>query len=284
MELKSAVAVVTGSGRGIGRAIAKEYASHGAKVALVSRTAAQLDIVADEITQSGGTALAIPADVTDKHALQAMADRVERELGPIDILVSNAGSYAAIGPVSEVSPEAWLTDITVNVYGVFLCSHVILPKMLQRRRGYIINFIGGGTASPIKYGSAYGSSKAAVMRFTETMALELEDSGVKVFAMSPGLVRTALVEYQIVSEEGRRWTADRLNSMFDEGRDVPPDLAAKMATELVSGKLDKLAGRAVRADSDDAGELAEQADDIVKNDLRVLRMVGYPPSKDTSKR
>lgn len=276
MELKSAVAVVTGAGRGIGRAIAQEYASRGAKVALISRTASQLDVVAKEIAQTGGTALALPTDVTNKDAVQRMADRVEQELGPIDILVNNAGSYRAIGPVSEVSSDAWLTDIMVNLYGVFLCSNVVLPRMLPRKRGYVINIIGGGTASPLKYGSAYGSSKAAVMRLTETMALELEGTGVKVFAMSPGLVRTALVEYQIGSKEGQRWLAERLNAMFDEGRGVPPTIAAKMAAELVSGKLDKLAGRAVRADRDDAAALAEQADEIVQKDLRVLRMVGYP--------
>ncbi len=278
MELKSAVAVVTGSGRGIGRAIAREFASGGAKVALVSRTASQLDVVAEEITRDGGTAIALPADVTDEEAVRRMADRVEKELGPIDILVNNAGSYKAIGPVSEVSPDAWLTDITVNEYGVFLCSHVILPRMLARKQGYVINLIGGGTASPIKYGSAYGSSKAAVMRFTETVAMELEGTGVKVFAMSPGLVRTALVEYQIESKEGQKWAAKRLNEMFDEGRGVPPTVAAKMAAAIVSGKLDKLVGRGIRADSDDTAALAAQADGIVKNNLRVLRMTGYPPS------
>ena len=168
MELKSAVAIVTGAGRGIGRAIALEFASHGAKVAVVSRNAAQLDEVAGEIAKAGGTALALPADVTNKDAVQRMADTAETELGPIDILVNNAGSYRAMGPVYECPPDAWLNDITVNQYGVFLCSHVVLPKMLPRKQGYVINIIGGGTATPIKYGSAYGSSKAAVMRFTET--------------------------------------------------------------------------------------------------------------------
>jgi NAD(P)-dependent dehydrogenase (short-subunit alcohol dehydrogenase family) len=276
MELKSAVAIVTGAGRGIGRAIAQEYASHGAKMALVSRTASQLDAVAREITGAGGTALALPTDVTDEESVLRTVERVESEMGPIDILVNNAGSYQAIGPVQECSPEAWLTDITVNLYGVFLCSHVVLPRMLPRKQGYVINIIGGGTASPLKYGSAYGSSKAAVMRLTETMALELDGTGIKVFAMSPGLVRTALVEYQIGSAEGQRWLGDRLSSMFDEGRGVPPTVAAKMALEIVSGKLDKLVGRAVRADRDNAEQLAQQADEIVENDLRVLRMIGYP--------
>jgi len=245
-------------------------------VALVSRTASQLEKVAEEITGAGGMALALPTDVTDKDSVVRMVEQVERELGSIDILVNNAGSYQAIGPVQEVSSDAWLTDISVNLYGVFLCSNVVLPLMLPRKKSYVINIIGGGTASPIKYGSAYGSSKAAVMRLTETMAMELEGTGVKVFALSPGLVRTALVDYQIDSPEGQHWLADRLNAMFDEGRGVPPTIAARMSVEIVGGKLDKLVGRAIRADRDDAGELAREGDGIVENDLRVLRMVGYP--------
>jgi NAD(P)-dependent dehydrogenase (short-subunit alcohol dehydrogenase family) len=276
MDLKSSVAVVTGAGRGIGRAIAQEYASHGAKVALVSRTASQLNEVVKEIGKAGGTALAIPTDVTNTDAVKRMADKVERELGPIDILMNNAGSYQGIGPVYEAPPDKWLADITVNLYGVFLCSNIVLPRMLPRKQGYVINIIGGGTAGPLLYGSSYGSSKAAVMRLTETMALELKDTGIKVFALSPGLVRTELVEHQISSPAGQKWLAKRLSAMFDEGRGVPPTIAAKMAVALVSGKLDKLAGRAIRADRDSVEQLVKLADEIVEKDQRVLRMIAYP--------
>ena len=276
MELDSAVAIVTGAGRGIGRAIAREYASHGAKVALASRTASQLDAVAREISGEGGAALAVPTDVTDRESVARLVNRAESELGDVDILVNCAGSYGAIGPVYECSADAWLRDITINLYGVFLCSHVLLPRMLARDRGYVINLIGGGTASPLAYGSAYGSSKAAVMRLTETMALELAETGVKVFAMSPGLVRTAMVASLVESSGGQRWAAESVNAMFDEGRDVPPTFAAAMAVQLVSGKLDGLAGRAVRADRDDAEELERTTGEIVENDERVLRMVSYP--------
>ena len=276
MGLDSAVAIVTGAGRGIGRAIAREYASHGAKVALASRTVAQLEAVAREISHEGGTAVAVPTDVTDHKSVTRLVDRAESELGDVDILVNCAGSYGAIGPVQECSAEAWLRDITINLYGVFLCSHVVLPRMVLRDRGYVINLIGGGTASPLAYGSAYGSSKAAVMRLTETMAVELAETGVKVFAMSPGLVRTAMVANLVESPAGQRWAAESMNAMFDAGRDVPPTFAAAMAVQLVSGKLDGLAGRAVRADRHDAEELERRTGEIVENDERVLRMVSYP--------
>jgi len=276
MELGSAVAVVTGAGRGIGRAIALEYASHGAKVAVASRTAAQVHGVAGEIADAGGTALGIPTDVTDEASVSGMVDRVEDELGPIDILFNCAGAQNAIGPVQDCAPRDWLSDITVNLYGVFLCSHMVLPRMLERNRGYVINMIGGGTTSPVAHASAYGSSKAAVMRFTETMAEELAGTEVRVFAMSPGLVRTEMVRHIVESPAGQRWYAERVNAMLDQGMDVPPTFAAEMAVQLVSGRLDALVGRAVRADRDTAAELAQRADQIVANDERVLRMIAYP--------
>ncbi len=274
MELKSAVAIVTGAGRGIGRAIAQEYGKRGAKVALASRTATQIEAVAREIRDAGGSAIAVPTDVSDPAAVDRLVARAEKELGPIDILVNNAGAYQAIGPVSEVPPERWLSDIKTNLYGPMLCAQAALKRMLPRKRGYVLNVIGGGVQGPIPNGSGYACSKAALMRLTECIAAEVAGTGVKVFAMSPGLVRTQLVDYQINSPEGQRYLAQRLNAMFDEGRGVPPTLAAKLACELVSGRFDKLVGRALRA-QDDLEAALRMTDEIIAKDLRVLRMVGY---------
>jgi len=276
MELKSAVAIVTGAGRGIGRSIALEYASHGAKVALVSRTASQLEAVANEINYASGTALVLPLDITDKDAVRDMVARVEQELGPVDILINNAGSHSANRPVAEVSPDLWLTDIVVNLYGPFLCAQAVLRHMLPRKRGYIINMIGGGVTSAFPYATAYGSSKAALMRLTEAMMIELEDTGIKVFALSPGLVRTMMVEHLLTSDEGKEWHSQRLVPAIEKGDDVPPTVAARAAVGLVSGRLDKLAGRAIMANRDDLEQLAQQVDAIVERDLRVLRLTGYP--------
>ena len=276
MELKSAVAIVTGAGRGIGRSIALEYASHGAKVALVSRTASQLEAVANEINYASGTALVLPLDVTDKDAVRDMVARVEKELGPVDILINNAGSHSANRPVAEVSPDLWLTDIVVNLYGPFLCAQAVLRHMLPRKRGYIINMIGGGVTSAFPYATAYGSSKAALMRLTEAMMIELDDTGIKVFALSPGLVRTMMVEHLLTSDEGKEWHSQRLVPAIEKGDDVPPTVAARAAVGLVSGRLDKLAGRAIMANRDDLEQLAQQVDAIVERDLRVLRLTGYP--------
>jgi NAD(P)-dependent dehydrogenase (short-subunit alcohol dehydrogenase family) len=273
MRLENQVAIVTGAGRGIGRAIAQRYAEEGAKVALVARTDSQLEEVTAEIRSEGGTALAVPADVTDHCAVRAMARQVEVELGPVDLLVNNAASFYCIGPSWEVEPEKWWTDVTINVLGVFLCCREIVPGMVARRKGRVINLIGGGVDAPLPYGSGYGISKAAVMRFTETLAAELREFGVTVFALRPGLVRTALTEYQMQSEEGQRWFS-HLTQRFRDENDVPPTLAAGLAVELASGRFDALTGRYLRVEDDrgsDLDQVEARIPTILEKDLHTLR-------------
>lgn len=270
-ELAGQVAVVTGAGRGIGRAIAGACSDAGARVALVARSEEQLQAAAAEIREAGGTALPVTADVTERTSVEEMVRTVEAELGPVDLLVNNAGSFYALGPVWEVDPEKWWRDVTINLNGLFLCCHAVLPGMLQRGRGRILNMIGGGTGNPFPHGSGYASSKAAVMRLTECLAEELRqaEAAVAVFAMGPGLVRTALTEYQLESPEGKQWMS-RIERMFDEGRDVPPERAAQLAVALASGRFDRLAGRCFGI-GDNLEELLERQDEIIRKDQKTLR-------------
>lgn len=270
MRLQNQVAIVTGAGRGIGSFIAKAFSREGARVALVSRTASQLKQIHSEISGSGGEAVMLPADVTDAAQVGSMVETVERDLGPIDILMNNAGSFAAVGPAFKVDPDAWWRDVTINLYGVFLCCRTVLQVMIDRKKGRIINMIGGGTATPFPYGSGYGSSKAAVMRFTECLAQEVQEYGIPIFAMSPGLVRTAMTEYQLTTEEGKRWLP-RIQKMFDEKKDVPPTLAAELAVALASGDFDDLTGRAFSV-RDDLEQILQQKNDIIQNDRKTLRL------------
>ncbi len=273
MKLKNQVAIVTGASQGIGRAIAQRCAEEGAKVALVARTASKLEEVAAEIRDGGGAALAIPADVTDRAAVKAMARQAEAELGPVDLLVNNAGAFYAIGPTWEVDPETWWSDVTINLLGVFLCCREVVPGMVARGKGRVINLIGGGTDAPLPYGSAYAASKAAVMRLTDNLAVELKEHGVFVFALRPGFVRTEMSVYQL-SEEGRRWlpnTAQR----FEEKKNVPPTMAGDLAVEFASGRFDALTGRYIRVKDykgDDLDEVEAQIPEILEKDLRTLRM------------
>jgi len=270
-DLTGQTAVVTGAGRGIGREIARHLAAAGARVALAARSADQLEAAAEEIRGAGGQALPMTADVTDVDEVAALVERVEDELGAVDLLVNNAGSFYVLGPLWKADPERWWTDVTINLRGPFLGCRAVLPGMIRRGRGRIINLIGGGTGTPFAYGSGYGSSKAAVMRLTECVAEELRSAGspVAVFALGPGLVRTTLTEYQLHSPEGKQWMP-RIEKLFAEGRDVPPTRAAALAVELAGGRFDRLAGRTFSV-GDDLEELLARQDEIIRKDQKTLR-------------
>jgi NAD(P)-dependent dehydrogenase (short-subunit alcohol dehydrogenase family) len=241
----------------------------------VSRSENQLRETARLIGDAGGTALVAPADVTDRSAVEAMVRRTEDSLGPVDVLLNNAGSFNTIGPVYEIDADSWWNDITINLLGPFLCSKAVLPGMMARDArpgGRIINMIGGGTGTAFPNGSAYGSSKAALMRFTESLDKEVFDKGIVVIAMGPGLVRTAMTELQLNTEAGKRWMSV-IKDAFEAKVDVPPTLAAELAVQIASGRCDALHGRALQA-TENLDETLAATERIIEEDLKTLRMRG----------
>lgn len=274
-ELTNQVAIVTGASRGIGRAIALHLAAKGMRLALTARSEEALNELVAEIKTAGGSAIALPMDITDPEAVQQLIHDTEDQLGPIDLLVNNAGLFSAIGPLWETDPENWWKDVTVNLRGVQLSCAAVLPGMMKRKAGRIINFGGAGVTGPFPFGSAYAVSKAAVTRLTENLALELEQVGspVKVIAMSPGFVRTAMTEQFEQSDAGKKWM-DYMAQRFREGLDVPPERAAELVEAIALGTFDALAGRYFHA-SGDAGkfeEIAADAEGIEMRGERLLRL------------
>ncbi len=265
------VALITGSGRGIGRAMAEHLAAAGAAVGLMARTAAQLEEVAAGIAARGGQALALPADITDPGAVRQALARAESELGPVDVLVNNAGSFDCIGPVAEIDVETWWRDCEINLRGPLLTCHAALPAMIERGSGLIINVIGGGTGNPFPYGSGYASSKAALMRLTECLAGETREQGIGVFALGPGFVRTTMTEYQATSEAGLKWIPSSAEGIA-KGQTVPPDRAAELVVALAAKRREMapLSGRLVSV-GDDLGEVIAQAETIIAENRRTLR-------------
>ncbi|MGA2496041.1 MAG: SDR family NAD(P)-dependent oxidoreductase [Roseiarcus sp.] len=276
MKLVGNVAVVTGAGRGIGRAIAEAQAEDGAKVALLSRTAAEIEAVAAAIVAKGGVARAYTVDVVDRSAVDNAFTAIERELGPVSLLTNNAGAFRGIGPIWTVDPETWWRDVETNIRGAFHCCRAALPGMIARGRGRIINLAGGGAATSFPNGSGYATSKAGLLRFTECVNDTLAGAGVLAFAMDPGLVRTAMTEYQLNSEAGRAYL-DAIPKLFAAGVDVPPTLAAHLSVEIGSGRFDKLAGRMLMAARGDLDLDEAAVDAMVAGDLRSLRVSGLPP-------
>lgn len=244
------VALVTGGGRGIGASIARELADAGMRVAVTARTADQVEQVAAEI---GG--LALVGDVARQEDVDGWVDRVEAELGPIDLLVANAGIGVQEERAWELEPDEWWRVLEVNVLGPYLCCRSVIPGMLERGGGRIVLTGSGAAYLPGSSNSAYGASKAALWRFGETLAGQLRESGIPVFVFSPGLVRTEMTDR---FGDDMPWT--------------PPELAPRLVRVLASGRADALAGRYLHAEHDDVEDLIERADEIVEKDLNAIRL------------
>jgi NAD(P)-dependent dehydrogenase (short-subunit alcohol dehydrogenase family) len=268
-ELSGRVAVVTGGGRGIGRAIAQALGAAGAAVAVVARTGREVKGIAAEIERTSGYAVAIAADVTSEPEVNSAMSRIERELGPIDVLVNNAGSCNALGPVWEVDTEAWWRDVEVNLRGTFLCTRAVLPGMLDRGDGRIVNVSSYAAIRPDPYRSAYASAKLAVLRFTDTLAAEIGDRGVLIFAMAPGTVQTVMTDRLAAVAAKHDWPVDWPTASTTKW--CPPDRAGDLAVFLASGRGDPLTGRFLHV-LDDVPKLAEEADTIRRRDLYVMRL------------
>lgn len=270
MKLEGQAGIVTGGGRGIGRAIARALAAEGMAIAVAARSQDQLAETVSLISAAGGRAVPVQADVTDRDAVEGLVERCLAEFGQIDLLLNNAGSFRGIGPVWEVDPSTWWTDVSTNLLGAFLSCRSVLPHMIARGRGKIINMAGGGSVSPLPYGSSYGCSKAAILRFTDTLAKEVESHGIEVYAMSPGLVRTAMTEYNMGSAAGKKWYG-HLAGRFAQGLDVPPSEACRVAVFLATLPNGDLSGRLFRI-TDDLEWLTQNTADVLARDINVLRL------------
>lgn len=192
--LAKQVAVVTGGARGFGRAIAETLASLGANVVVASRNAPELDEVALAIKKSGGKALAHTADVADEGQVQDLILATERWLGPPTILVNNAGVLDPVGPLAMTDGVSWLKNIAINVGGTYLMTRAVLPGMLDRDYGRIVNISSGAADRASAGWSAYCAAKAAVDQLTRVLALEMEGTGVSVAAFHPGYMETEMME------------------------------------------------------------------------------------------
>lgn len=276
MKLANHISVVTGAGRGIGREIALTHAREGAKVALLARTGKEIETVAAEIGAAGGTARAYAVDIVDLAAVERTFAAIEKDLGPVTLVTNNAGSFSAIGPIWDVDPASWWRDVETNVRGTFNCCRAALAGMRQRGRGRIINLTGGGTGNSFPNGSGYGTSKAGILRLTECVNDTLDGSGILVFAMDPGLVRTSMTQYQLDSAAGQKYLPD-IERLFERGINVPPTRAAELSVEIGRGRFDKMAGRMLMAARGDINLSEAAVSEIVADDLRSLRINGMPP-------
>jgi 3-oxoacyl-[acyl-carrier protein] reductase len=204
MQLEGKTALVTGAGRGIGRGIALAFAREGARIAAVARTAAELDETVHLVCEAGGAAAAFACDVTDPVAVRHTVQEAAARLGPIDILVNNAG-VAVFKPFHELTEEDWRKTIDVNLNGVFHTVQAVLPEMMARKQGRIINISSVAGLKPLLHQSAYCASKHALNGLTLVLAMELREYGIGVHAICPGGVDTRLSREAMPHRDKADW-------------------------------------------------------------------------------
>jgi 3-oxoacyl-[acyl-carrier protein] reductase len=273
MKLKDRVAIVTGSGRGIGRAIALAMAEQGADVVVAARTLAELEATAARIRSLGRRALIVQADVSAKQEVKAMVNGALGEFGRIDILVNNAGVQPPIGPLWENDPDEWLRTILINLGGVFLCCQAVIPVMIRQGGGKIINLSGGGATSPRPFFSAYAASKAAIVRLTETLAEEVKQHNIQVNAIAPGVVTTRMTEQVLAAGPAAGEEMLARSRRQKETGGVPPERAAALALFLASDESDGLTGRLISSVWDDWRSLPSRLEKVMATELYTLRRI-----------
>jgi NAD(P)-dependent dehydrogenase (short-subunit alcohol dehydrogenase family) len=268
-RLDGQVALVTGGGRGIGLAIGEALGSAGASVALAARSEGELAEAVGAVEARGGVAQGWALDVTDLEAVVRVAAEVEAAFGPVTLLVNNAGTAQAPGPLWEADPGDWWRDLEVHVRGAFNCCRAVLPGMVGRRRGRVVNIGSMVGARDEPYVSAYACAKAAYFRLTGTLAAETAGHGVVVLCVSPGLVGTRMVEESLLGEAGRRWRP-QITAIPPEEY-TPPERVGELLARVAAGDADPLSGRFLHAE-DDLDELLADAGRVVAEDLLTLRL------------
>ena len=247
MRLKDKTAVVTGGGRGIGKAIALAFAREGARVAVVARTKSEIDGVIAEITSSGQWAVGIPADLGRREAIQPLIDRIFSYFPAVDVLVNNAAVASGQNPktVVEFDDAFWDLSLFVNLTVPYLLMKAFLPKMIQRGWGRIINVSSSAGKKGFEYASAYCASKHGLLGLTRAAALELARKGVTVNAICPGPIRTAMLMRRLEFESKEKGipVSEIEKTKNPMQRLIEPEEVAALAVYLASEEAKGMTGQ-----------------------------------------
>ena len=247
-KLSNRVALVTGAGRGIGRAIAIAFGAEGARVALAARTRNELDEVEAAVRSAGGESVSIESDLSDPAVPDQLASEVAERFGPVEVLVNNAGvgGGTKFRPVSEFDDDHWHLTLAVNLTAPYLLTKAVLPSMLERGWGRVITVASINSKRASYHGCAYAASKHGVLGFMRSLALEVAPSGITANCICPGPVETAMLAKRIEYDSHRlgRSREDYVRQMTPMGQILVPDDIAPMAVYLASDDARMITGQA----------------------------------------
>lgn len=248
--LKDQGVLITGAGRGIGKRLAIGFAQAGARIGLLARSKAELDLADLEIEHAGGVAQRMRADVRDYEQLCAAVERMRVHFGGIQVLICAAAIQGPIGPLVEAAPKAWAETIEVNLLGVMHACRAVLPGMVEQRSGKIIVLSGGGAASPRPNFSAYAASKAAIVRFVESVAEEVRDHNIQANCMAPGGTYTHMTDEILRAGDTAGWkdAEDARQVRLTGG--VSPEKQLALAMFLASERSNHISGKLIHVNDD----------------------------------
>lgn len=274
-KLNDLCAIITGGTQGLGRAIVEEFLLNGARVAFCGRSANSVSKTAEDLNGLfPGKVRGFVCNVGHDGDVASFAEAAQQWLGGVEVLVNNAGVLGPLGPATDVSWEEWQETLNINLLGTVRMCRAIVPTMQSAGRGKIINLSGGGATNGRPRFSAYATSKAAVVRFTETLAMELADSGIEVNAIAPGLLKTRMMEqlFQAGAELAGEKDIKDARRCSDTGG-TPLDLGASLCVFLASSASDGITGKLISAQWDPWESLHEHLEDLQRSDVYTLRRI-----------
>jgi NAD(P)-dependent dehydrogenase (short-subunit alcohol dehydrogenase family) len=243
--------LITGAGRGIGKRLALGFAEAGARVGLLARSQAELDLAKLEIEQARGNALRLRADVRDLEQLSAAVDRMRVNFGSVDVLIAAAAVQGPIGPLLSTKPKSWNETIEINLIGAMNACRAVLPAMIERRSGKIILLVGGGSGHSRPNFSAYAASKAAIVRLAECLADELGNDNVQINSISPGAAYTHMTDEILHAGEdraGQKEISEAEQTRITGG--IAPEKQVQLALFLASDSSNHISGKFLHVNDD----------------------------------